>query len=197
MARNKGRANPEINSSSMADIAFLLLIFFLVTTTIANDKGLLIPLPPDPDQMEDLDIKIPERNLFKIQINSADKMLVEGEPFTQDPKELKQMIKDFVNNNGRDPESSDNPQKAIVSLKTDRGTTQEKFIEVLDNIQAAYYEMYSARAGVSTEDWRKIIDNLKEPDNKRIYDIGRGVNDEGKADYPMNISIAEPTKIGG
>lgn len=197
MARNKGRENPEINSSSMADIAFLLLIFFLVTTTIANDKGLLIPLPPDPDQMEDLDIKIPERNLFKIQINSADKMLVEGEPFTQDPKELKQMIKDFVNNNGRDPESSDNPQKAIVSLKTDRGTTQEKFIEVLDNIQAAYYEMYAERAGVSTDDWRKIIDNLKEPDNKRLYDIGRGLTDEGKAEYPMNISIAEPTKIGG
>ncbi len=197
MARNKGRENPEINSSSMADIAFLLLIFFLVTTTIANDKGLLIPLPPDPDQMEDLDIKIPERNLFKIQINSADKMLVEGEPFTNDPKELKQMIKDFVNNNGRDPESSDNPQKAIVSLKTDRGTTQAKFIEVLDNIQAAYYEMYASRAGVATEEWRKIIDNLKEPDNRRLYDIGRGVDADGKAEYPMNISIAEPTKIGG
>ncbi len=196
MARNKGRENPEINSSSMADIAFLLLIFFLVTTTIANDKGLLIPLPPDPDQMEDIDIKIPERNLFKIQINSADKMLVEGEPFTADTKEIKQMIKDFVNNNGRDPLSSDNPKKAIVSLKTDRGTTQAKFIEVLDNVQAAYYEMYADRAGVSNQQWRKIIDNLKEPDNKRLYDIGRGVKD-GEVEYPMNISIAEPTKIGG
>ncbi|MEQ8244919.1 biopolymer transporter ExbD [Fulvivirga sp.] len=197
MARNKGRENPEINSSSMADIAFLLLIFFLVTTTIANDKGLLIPLPPDPDQMEDIDIKIPERNLFKIQINSADKMLVEGEPFTADPKELKQMIKDFVNNNGRDPESSDSPKKAIVSLKTDRGTTQAKFIEALDNIQAAYYEMYAVRAGVSTQEWRKLIDNLKEPDNKRKYDIGRGLTPDGEIEYPMQISIAEPTKIGG
>ncbi len=197
MARNKGRENPEINSSSMADIAFLLLIFFLVTTTIANDKGLLIPLPPDPDQMEDIDIKIPERNLFKIQVNSADKMLVEGEPFTADPKELKQMIKDFVNNNGRDPESSDSPKKAIVSLKTDRGTTQAKFIEVLDNIQAAYYEMYATRAGVGVKDWRKIIDNLKEPDNKRLYDLGRGLNPEGEIEFPMQISIAEPTKIGG
>ncbi len=197
MARNKGRENPEINSSSMADIAFLLLIFFLVTTTIANDKGLLIPLPPDPDQMEDIDIKIPERNLFKIQVNSADKMLVEGEPFTADVKELKQMIKDFVNNNGRDPLSSDSPQKAIVSLKTDRGTTQAKFIEVLDNIQAAYYEMYAARAGVSTAEWRKLIDNLKDPDNRRKYDIGRGLNKDGEVEYPMQISIAEPTKIGG
>jgi biopolymer transport protein ExbD len=196
MARNKGRENPEINSSSMADIAFLLLIFFLVTTTIANDKGLLIPLPPDPDQMEDIDIKIPERNLFKIQVNSADKMLVEGEPFTADVKELKQMIKDFVNNRGRDPLSSDNPEKAIVSLKTDRGTTQAKFIEVLDNVQAAYYEMYADRAGVSNKQWRVIIDNLKEPDNRRLYDIGRGVKD-GKVEFPMNISIAEPSKIGG
>ncbi|MEQ8928070.1 MAG: biopolymer transporter ExbD [Fulvivirga sp.] len=197
MARNKGRENPEINSSSMADIAFLLLIFFLVTTTIANDKGLLIPLPPDPDQMEDIDIKIPERNLFKIQINSADKMLVEGEPFTADVKEIKQMIKDFVNNNGKDPESSDSPKKAIVSLKTDRGTTQDKFIEVLDNIQAAYYEMYADRAGVSTEQWRKIIDNLKDPDNKRLYDTGRGLTPDGEIEFPMQISIAEPTKIGG
>jgi biopolymer transport protein ExbD len=197
MARNKGRENPEINSSSMADIAFLLLIFFLVTTTIANDKGLLIPLPPDPEQLPPDDIKIPEKNLFKIQINSADKMLVEGEPFTADTKEIKQMIKDFVNNNGRDPKSSDSPKKAIVSLKTDRGTTQAKFIEVLDNIQAAYYEMYAARAGVSVQTWRKMIDNLKDPDNRRLYDIGRGLNAEKGVDYPMNISIAEPTKIGG
>ena len=197
MARNRGRENPEINSSSMADIAFLLLIFFLVTTTIANDKGLLIPLPPDPDQMEDLDIKIPERNLFKIQINSADRLLVEGEPFTQDPKELKPMIKEFVNNNGRDPESSDSPQKAIVSLKTDRGTTQDMFIQVLDNIQAAYYEMYAERAGVTAEQWRKIIDDLKDPDNKRLYDMGRGKTPEGDIEFPMQISIAEPTKVGG
>lgn len=196
MARNKGRENPEINSSSMADIAFLLLIFFLVTTTIANDKGLLIPLPPDPEQLPPEDIKIPERNLFKIQVNSADKMLVEGEPFTSEVSEIKQMIKDFVNNNGADPTSSESPKKAIVSLKTDRGTTQAKFIEVLDNIQAAYYEMYADRAGVSTEQWRKIIDNLKEPDNRRLYDIGRG-KEEGDVKYPMNISIAEPSKIGG
>ncbi|MEM9300060.1 MAG: biopolymer transporter ExbD, partial [Bacteroidota bacterium] len=80
MARNKGRDNPEINSSSMADIAFLLLIFFLVTTTIANDRGLSLQLPPNPEDIENIDIKIPERNLFKIQINSADRLLVEGEP---------------------------------------------------------------------------------------------------------------------
>lgn len=196
MARKKNREEPQINSSSMADIAFLLLIFFLVTTTIANDRGLFIPLPPDPDTMEDVDLKIPERNLFKIQINSADKLLVEGEPL-QDVNKIKEMIKDFVLNNGKDPESSDSPKDAIVSLKTDRGTTQKKFIEVLDEIQGAYYDIYAERAGVTNERWRKLVDNLKEPDNRRLYDLGRGIDEKGEPEIPMQISIAEPTNIGG
>ena len=195
MARNKGRDKPEINSSSMADIAFLLLIFFLVTTTIANDRGLSLQLPPNPEDIENIDIKIPERNLFKIQINSADRLLVEGEPL-EDVKKIKQMIKDFVLNNGRDPESSDSPKDAIVSLKTDRGTTQEKFVEVLDQIQGAYYDMYADRVGVTNKQWRDIASDLTDPENKRLYDQGRGLKD-GKLEYPMNLSIAEPTKIGG
>ncbi len=195
MARNKGRDKPEINSSSMADIAFLLLIFFLVTTTIANDRGLSLQLPPNPEDIENIDIKIPERNLFKIQINSADKLLVEGDPL-EDVKKIKQMIKDFVLNNGRDPESSDSPKDAIVSLKTDRGTTQEKFVEVLDQIQGAYYDMYADRVGVTNKQWRDIASDLTDPENKRLYDQGRGLKD-GKLEFPMNLSIAEPTKIGG
>ncbi|MEM7109777.1 MAG: biopolymer transporter ExbD [Bacteroidota bacterium] len=196
MARNKGRDKPEINSSSMADIAFLLLIFFLVTTTIANDRGLSLQLPPNPEDIENIDIKIPERNLFKIQINSADRMLVEGEPFEKDVTELREMIKEFVLNNGRDPESSDSPKDAIVSVKTDRGTTQEKFIEVLDQIQGAYYDMYAARIGVTNKEWRAIASDLTDPENKRLYDEGRGLKD-GNLEFPMNLSIAEPTKIGG
>ena len=168
MARNKGRDNPEINSSSMADIAFLLLIFFLVTTTIANDRGLSLQLPPNPEDIENIDIKIPERNLFKIQINSADRLLVEGEPFEQDVTEIKEMIKDFVLNNGRDPESSDSPKDAIVSLKTDRGTSQERYIEVLDEIQGAYYDMYAARIGVTNKEWRDIASDLTNPENRKL-----------------------------
>lgn len=195
MARKK-REEPQINSSSMADIAFLLLIFFLVTTTIANDRGLSLQLPPDPDDIEQMDIKIPERNLFKIQINSADKMLVEGDPFEKNMDELRSMIKEFVLNNGRDPESSDSPKDAIVSLKTDRGTTQEKFIEVLDAIQGAYYDMYADRVGVTNEQWRELSNDLTDPENRRLYDKGRGKTADG-VDFPMNLSIAEPTKIGG
>ena len=196
MARNKGRDKPEINTSSMADIAFLLLIFFLVTTTIANDRGLSLQLPPNPEDIENIDIKIPERNLFKIQINSADRMLVEGEPFERDVKELREMIKEFVLNNGRDPESSDTPKEAIVSLKTDRGTSQEKYIEVLDELKGAYYHMYEARIGVTNKQRRELASDLTDPENKRLYDEGRGLKD-GQLEFPMNVSIAEPTKIGG
>lgn len=183
MARSK-RGKTEINSSSMADIAFLLLIFFLVTTTIANDKGLTLRLPPKPDDIEQIDVKIQERNIFKVLINSSDKLLVENEPLA-DPKLIRDLVKTFVLNNGRDPLSSDSPKDAIVSLKANRGTSYEIFIAVYNEIQGAYYDMYAERAGVTNEKWREISSDLSNPDNKRLYDIGR-------ENFPMQISIAEP-----
>ena len=183
MARSN-RGKTEINSSSMADIAFLLLIFFLVTTTIANDKGLTLRLPPKPDDIEQIDVKIQERNIFKVLINSSDKLLVENEPLT-DPKLIRELVKTFVLNNGRDPASSDSPKDAIVSLKANRGTSYEIFIAVYNEIQGAYYDMYAERAGVTNQRWREISSDLSNPDNKRLYDIGR-------ENFPMQISIAEP-----
>lgn len=194
--RNKQRSNPEINSSSMADIAFLLLIFFLVTTTIANDKGLSLQLPPKPDDLEIIDVKIKERNLFKIQINSADRLAVEGEPM-EDITQLRGMIEEFVLNYGADPESSETPKDAIVAFKTDRGTSYEMYIKVLDEIQAAYYDMYADRVGVSNQRWRDIASDLTNPENQRLYNQGRGKSPDGTLEFPMNISISEPTKIGG
>lgn len=194
--RKKQRSNPEINSSSMADIAFLLLIFFLVTTTIANDKGLSLQLPPKPDDVELIDIKIKERNLFKIQINSADRVAVDGEPL-EDISALRGMIKEFVMNYGANPDLSDSPKEAIVSFKTDRGTSYEKYITVLDEIQAAYYDMYAERVGVTNDKWREIASDLANPENRRIYNQGRGKLPDGTLEFPMNISIAEPTQIGG
>jgi len=185
MARSK-RGATEINSSSMADIAFLLLIFFLVTTTIANDKGLTLKLPPNPDDIEDIDVKIPERNIFKILINSSDKLLVENEPLT-DVKEIREMIKTHVLNNGADPNLSDSPDKAVVSLKANRGTSYEMFIKVYNETQGAYYDIYAERAGVTNTKWREIASDLANPDNKAIYLKAR----EG---IPMAISIAEPNK---
>jgi len=193
------RSTPEIPNASMADIAFLLLTFFLMTTTVASDKGLMIQLPPPPEALPpDTDVEIPERNLFKIQVNSFDKLLVEGDPWTSTNRELSDKIKAFIMNNGQDPASSDNPQKAIVSFKTDRGTTHKTFIDVLDAIQTAYHEIYAERAGVTVARWREIAsDPNVDPGAKQAYDKGRGILHNGNVEIPMALSIAEPTKIGG
>jgi biopolymer transport protein ExbD len=194
------RSTPEIPNASMADIAFLLLTFFLMTTTVANDKGLMITLPPPPEQNQQQDVKIQEKNLFKVQVNSYDKLLVEGEPFFGTTRELKERMKAFVLNNGADPESSENPIKAIISFKTDRGTSHEKFIEVLDAMEAAYNEIYASRAGVTVERWREVSADPNDPNNpdfRPIYDKGRGVLPDGQIEIPKNISIAEPSKVGG
>lgn len=189
------RPTPEIPNASMADIAFLLLTFFLVTTTIANDRGLSIQLPPPPEAQPPTDVKVQERNMFKIQINSSDALLVEGEPMN-DVSGLQDMIKKFIMNNGVDPESSDSPDKAIVSYKTDRGTSHKKFIEILDIIQGAYYDIYAERAGVTNARWRELSTALTEPENQVLYDKGRGRRPDGSIEIPMQLSIAEPTKVG-
>lgn len=199
------RSTPEIPNASMADIAFLLLTFFLMTTTVANVKGLYIQLPPPPESLpKDLQVEIQERNLFKIQINSFDNILVEGEPWLGTNRELTDKLKLFILNNGADPNSSDNPEKAIVSFKTDRGTTHKKFIEMLDACQAAYYEIYAERAGLKVEQWRELIsdpelekDTPKGAELKLLYNKGRGVRPDGTVEIPMALSIAEPTKVGG
>lgn len=181
------RGTPEIPNASMADIAFLLLTFFLVTTTISNDRGLSIQLPPPPEQKQE-DVKIQEHNMFKIQVNSSDALLVEGNPMS-DVSGLKDDIKKFILNRGVDPLSSDSPEKAIVSYKTDRGTTHRRFIQILDIIQGAYYDIYAEQAGVTNQKFREAASDLSDATNRQIYDKGR-------AGIPMQISIAEPTKVG-
>ncbi len=184
MARNKKRGGTEVNASSMADIAFLLLIFFLVTTTIASDKGLFIILPPKQDENEPPpEVKFNQRNIFKVLINAQDRLLVEDEPL-EDVNALKDMVKEFVLNNGRNPELSDSPEDAIVSVKTSRGTSYEIYIQVLDQLEGAYNEMYGERAGLTAEEWRTL--DRSEPRNKELYNKAR-------LNFPKQISIAEPT----
>jgi biopolymer transport protein ExbD len=211
MARGGKRALPEVNSGSMADIAFLLLIFFLVTTTIANDKGIamLLPPPPDPNQPE-IDIKIPDRNIFKILANSQDNMLVENEPYVGTMVDLKEDVKKFllnfgdpeadgievynsfppslkayVNQNGKDPKSSDDPTgtNAIVSFKAARGTSYDLYIQILDAVNAAYNEIYAARVGITAEEWL-VLD--------KDDDIQKDMYNRSRAGMPRAISIAEP-----
>lgn len=171
----------QVNAGSMADIAFLLLTFFMITTTIVNDKGITLLLPPE--RLEVDPVPIHERNIFKIQINSQDKLLIEGQP-RENIKQLREEIKIFILNNGQSSELSESPEKAIVSIKTNRGTTQEIFIKTLDEVKAAYYEIYAERAGVSPKAYRDLSVNV--PAEKLLYD-------KGKKGIPMNISIAEPS----
>ncbi len=208
MAR-KQRKQPEVNSSSMADIAFLLLIFFLVTTTIATDKGLTLRLPPKPDPNQPPpDITKNARNIFKINVNSQDRIMVEDE-ILDDITELKSMVTDFVLNFGQpkpedlkffnslpaslkvrsqqSPDYSDSPKEAVVSFKTDRGTSYDMYVEILDQLQGAYYEIYAERAGITAAEFRNL--DRSKPDQKRLYNLARN-------GFPMNISIAEPSKIG-
>lgn len=189
------RSTPEIPNASMADIAFLLLTFFLVTTTISNDRGLSLSLPPPPDPNAP-ETKFQQHNLFTIQLNSSDALLVEGNPMG-DVSTLKDDIKKFILNRGADPELSDSPEKAIVSYKTDRGTSQKRFVEILDIIQNAYYDIWAERAGVSNKRFRDAASDLQSEENKAIYDKGLGKRADGTNEIPMAISIAEPTKIGG
>jgi len=182
------RSTPEIPNASMADIAFLLLTFFLVTTTIANDRGLIMQLPPPPEARTE-DFKVQEHNMFKIQINSVDQLLVEGD-FIEDVSGIKEQIKKFILNNGRDHTMSDSPERAIVSLKTDRGTSHKRFVQILDIIQSAYYDLWAEQAGVTNKQFREAASDLTVEENKTVYEKGR-------KGLPMNISIAEPTKVGG
>ena len=123
------RSAPEVNAGSMADIAFLLLIFFLVTTTIETDSGLNRKLPPI-EEIEDPPI-IKEKNIFTVVVNKNNQLLVEEE--LVDISDLRELAVEFLDNGGgdgedacdycqgaRDPKSSDNPEKAIISLKNDR-----------------------------------------------------------------------------
>jgi biopolymer transport protein ExbD len=129
MAKDTNRVTPEINAGSMADIAFLLLIFFLVTTTIGADKGLQMLLPPE-KTIDNPPSEVQDRNLFKVIINSKNELLVEDMPMRMD--NLREEAKKFLANNGADPTLSDNPQIAVVSVKTDRGTEYNTYLMVLD-----------------------------------------------------------------
>ncbi|MCX2743708.1 biopolymer transporter ExbD [Mangrovivirga sp. M17] len=185
MARN--RQQQEVNAGSMADIAFLLLIFFLVTTQINSDKGLQIKLPPKADEQDKTQIDIPDRNLFKILINSNDQLLVEDE-ILNDPNLLKGLVYEFINNNGENSELSDSPLEGVVSIKTDRGTSYDLFIKVLDQVQGAYYKSRGSLFGLSATEYLNL--DPKNPKQKAKID-------KAKESFPMRISIAEPNKIGG
>lgn len=185
----------EINAGSMADIAFLLLIFFLVTTTMDVDTGLMRGLPPIPDEPEqNQDDKVKERNIFVVKINKFDQLLVEGEQM--DIHQLRERAREFIAN----PQDKDDlprkdwkninyfgkvyvPVNPIISLQNDRGTSYETYIMVQNELLAAKNELRDELAG---QQFNKKFDDLEEEQQKAV-----------KSYYTSVLSEAEPRSIGG
>ncbi|MDA3954822.1 MAG: biopolymer transporter ExbD [Bacteroidales bacterium] len=187
------RPTGQFSAASMADIAFLLLIFFLVATTMDIDSGIYRTLSPyDPDQPENTD-EIKERNVYVVLINSNDQLLVEGIPLNI--YKLREKTKEFIEN----PENKANlPEKApreveyfgevmvskgIVSLQNDRGTTYGTYIKVQNELIAAFSEV---REKVAMQRF-----------GKHYADLPKEKQDAIRAHYPRVISEAEPKNIGG
>lgn len=178
--RKSKRPTEEVNSSSMADIAFLLLIFFLVTTTIVNEKGVRFVLPKKVENVTE-DLKIPERNMLKVLLNSSNKMLVGGQVVSID--NLRGKAKEFLNNRGKMKTMSDSPEKAIISFKADRGSDFKNYLMVLDELKSSYHELRANFLNISIDEYLKL-DPMDPEENAMLQ--------QAKSEFPATLSEAEP-----
>ena len=195
MARKK-KTMPGINSSSTADIAFMLLIFFLTTTSMDTDRGLArrLPEPPDPNQKEKKDLILKERNVLQVKLNKDNQLMVAGEII--DVKQLREKAKEFIANPYDDENMPEKHKKAItllgdcmitekhvISVQNDVGTSYQAYIDVQNELVAAYNEL---RDELGKAKFGKVYLECNEDQQKAIRDY-----------YPMKISEAEPKKYGG
>lgn len=182
MAKNSSRSrmNNEVNAGSMADIAFLLLIFFLVTTTIAEDKGILVKLPPWSDEEPDI-TQLKERNVFSVLVNAENQLLVRDEPMKIG--RLREAAKEFIRNPSKLANMSESPNKAIISLKNDRGTEYTTYLAVYNELKGAYEDLWDA------ESMRRYNQPFSE-------DMEFAKRKAIKTEIPMVLSEAEPTNFG-
>ncbi len=183
------RETPEVNASSTADIAFLLLVFFLVSTTMTSDMGLGRMLPPmvPPDQSDAPIIK--ERNIFTVQLNYKNQLLVRG-VWMEDVNQLKNKAKEFIANPNDDahmPEKEEKEipllgtvmvPKGVISLQNDRGSQYQAYLKVQNELQAAYNEL---RDELAKRRFGKTYDDCADDEKDAIRKV-----------YPQKISEAEP-----
>ena len=187
-----GKKTPEINSSSTADMAFLLLCFFMMTTTMDQDKGLQRRLPPMPDPNQQAqDQKVNRRNIIVVKINSADKLLAGTEPMHV--SQLKDKIKEFLSNPANDanlPEKEEIEIEGfgpcmvsygVISLQNERGTSYQAYIAVQNELVKAVNEL---RDEFAIANFGKIYSKLDE-DQAEIV----------RKAVPQNISEAEPKDV--
>ena len=197
MAKKKKKM-PGLNTSSTADISFMLLIFFLVTTSMDTDMGLSrrLPNPPDPDQ-EDAQVDIKSRNIMYVRLNSAGQLWIKDETFNDyvDISILRQRAKDFIKNEqnfSKWPEKHVKvidhmgrcfvTDKHVISVQTARDTPYYAYFQVQNELVAAYSEL---RDEISKEKFGRLYESLDE-------DLKAAVRQY----YPQNISEAEPKKYG-
>jgi len=171
----KDKRSQENPSGAMADIAFLLLIFFLITTTILQDSGILVRLPPWSDEA----VPVSSTNVFNIMINANNELLVNG--YSAEISELKEQLKTFITNPDQRAGLPESPKQAIVSILNDRGTLYKTYLEVYDEIIATYKEL---RNEYALQKWGYPFDQLDA--EKRIFI---------RQEIPMIISEAEPTDL--
>ena len=186
------KKTPELNSASSADIAFLLLSYFLMTTTMDQASGLQRRLPPIPDEKQAVeDQKINRRNIIIVRINSADRLFAGNEPM--DVSFLKDKIKEFLVNPNNDPNLPErspkeiegfgtyNVSKGVISLQNDRGTSYKKYIEVQNELVKAVNELWDEFAKAH---FGRAYISLDEEKQRIVRDA-----------IPQNISEAEPKDV--
>lgn len=187
------KKTPAINSSSTADIAFLLLCYFLMTTTMGEKSGLQRRLPPIPDKEQKTENQqVNRRNIIIVRINSADRLFAGNEAL--DITMLKDKIKEFMSNPTNDPSMPEKEMKEIeggmyevskgvISLQNDRGTSYQAYIAVQNELVKAINEL---RDEYSVQNYGKkfaLLDDDKQDIVKKVI--------------PQNISEAEPKDVGG
>ena len=187
---------PQINASSMADISFLLLIFFLVTTSMDVNQGLArrLPAPVPPDQkVENTDIN--KRNLMVVKINSANQLMVQGQ--LMDVKQLRETAKEFIKNENDEPnlpklveEDFGEPigvqkytKDHVISVQNDVDTQYQAYLDVQNELVAAYNEL---RNECAQKYFHTSYNELTEDQQKQVQKV-----------YPQKISEAEPKNYGG
>lgn len=179
LLKKKERSEAEIPTASMADIAFLLLIFFLVTTTIDVDTGIGMVLPPKLE-LDQTPPPVKERNMLKILVNETGQVLLEDKPSA--PNLIRDEVIKHVTNFGQDPNYSERPGVAVVSIKTSSQTPYNNYIEVLDEVWMGYFSIWDSEArSMGFADYKAYTDALPEDATNEIRDK-----------FPAAISIAEP-----
>ena len=189
------RKTPGINASSMADISFLLLIFFLVTTSMDVNSGLSRKLPPPrPPGAEQPDVEVNKRNVFVVLINSNNQIMAQGQMVNI--RDLKEKAKNFIQNPNNDPTlpaltpvnipligNINVTKEHVISLQNDRGTDYQAYLEVQNELVAAYNEL---RESLAIEKFGVHYTACTEEQQDAINKV-----------YPQKISEAEPKNYGG